>query len=257
MKTKKLLVANWKMNPESSVKAEQLFAGIKITASKLSKVQTVIAPPFVYLTQLANLYRGHRMLLAGQDMFWEKKGSFTGEISSSMLKDSGATHVIVGHSERRALGESSEDVNQKVLAAVQTGLIVILCIGETNRDHKNGTHLSFLTKQLEVALNDIPKIKLSKIVIAYEPIWAIGKSKEDALNPEELHETVLFIKKVLANLFGKNIALKVPILYGGSAEKGNTKALLTEGMVDGLLVGHASLSVKEFSDMLRIAQEVA
>lgn len=254
---KKLIVANWKMNPENSTKAHQLFMGIKQTASKLSKVQTIIAPPFVYLTGLSELYRGHRILFAGQDMFWEKKGSFTGEVSSSMLKDSGAECVIIGHSERRALGESNEEINKKVLAATGAGLTIILCIGESDRDHKNGTHLAFLTKQLESALMGVVKGKLSKIVIAYEPIWAIGKSKEDAMNGDELHETVLFIKKVIAKNFGKNFALKVPILYGGSVEKGNTKALLTEGMVDGLLVGHASLSASEFNEILRIAQEIA
>ncbi|MFC1730828.1 triose-phosphate isomerase [candidate division KSB1 bacterium] len=256
MKTKKLLVANWKMNPLSVKDARQLFIGIKQTASRLSNVQTVIAPPYLYIGELSKLYKGHRISLAGQDVFWEKEGSFTGEISNAMLKDSGATYVIVGHSERRALGESNEDVNQKVLAAVGSGLTVVLCIGESDRDHKNGTHLSFITEQLEVALKDVPKSKLSKIVIAYEPIWAIGKSEIDAMKGDELHETVLFIKKVIANLFGKKLALKIPILYGGSVEKGNTEMLLTDGMVDGLLVGHASLKAAEFSDILAIAQKV-
>ena len=254
---KKLIIANWKMNPESTEKAKQLFEGIKQTASKLSNVQTVIAPPYLYLRELRNLYKGHRIALAGQDVFWEKKGSFTGEISSAMLMDSGAQYVIVGHSERRLLGESDVDVNKKVLVAVQAGLTVVLCIGESERDHKGGTHLAFLTSQLEEALKDVSKSKLSKIIIAYEPIWAIGRSEIDAMGGDELHETVLFIKKVIANLFGKNIALRVPILYGGSAEKGNTKTLLTEGMVDGLLVGHASLKVTEFSEMLHIAQGVS
>lgn len=254
---KKLIIANWKMNPDKATSAKELFVGIKQTASKLSKVQTVIAPPFLYISELKKLYRGHRILFAGQDVFWEKKGSFTGEISSTMLVDSGASYVIVGHSERRAHGETDEDVNKKVLTAIQSGLTTVVCIGESDRDHKNGTHLAFLTSQLEAALRDVSKSKLTNIVIAYEPIWAIGKSKEDAMKPEELHETVLFIKKVVASIFGKSAAFKVPILYGGSVEKGNAGVLLTEGMVDGLLVGHASLSVREFSDILRIAQEVS
>lgn len=245
------------MNPKSFLKAKELFIGIKQTASKLSKVQTVIAPPFVYLKELRELYRGNRIAFSSQDIFWEKEGSFTGEISSAMIKDSGATYVIVGHSERRALGESNEEVNQKVLAALKSGLTVVLCIGESERDHKDGTHLSFLTQQLESALSGVSKSKLSKVVIAYEPIWAIGKNEEDAMKGSELYETVLFIKKVAANIFGKNLALKIPILYGGSVEKGNTKDLLTKGMVDGLLVGHASLYVKEFGEMLSIVQEVS
>lgn len=254
---KKFIIANWKMNPENLAEAKKLFLGIKQTASKLKNVQTVFAPPFVYLNELNKLYTGHRIELAGQDVFWEKKGSFTGEISSLMLKDSGATYIIVGHSERRALGESDIDVNRKILTVTKSGLITVLCIGESNRDHKNGTHLSFLTRQLEIALKDVSKNKLSKVIIAYEPIWAIGKDEEEAMKPEELYETVIFIKKVMVNIFGKNSALKVPILYGGSAKKGNTEALLTKGMVDGLLVGHASLKITEFSDMLRIAQKVS
>ncbi len=253
---KKIIIANWKMNPESATKAKELFIGVKQVASKLSNVKTVIATPFVYLSEISKLYRGHRIEFAAQDVFWEKRGSFTGEVSSAMLKDSGATHVIVGHSERRLLGEADVEVNQKVLASTQAGLTVILCIGESDRDHRDGTHLSFLTSQLESALKGISKNRLSKIIIAYEPIWAIGKSEADAMKGDELHETVLFIRKVLTGIFGKNLAFKVPILYGGSAGKSNTEVLLTEGMVDGLLVGHASLKIAEFSDMLKIAQKI-
>ncbi|NQV92995.1 triose-phosphate isomerase [Candidatus Kaiserbacteria bacterium] len=254
---KKIIVANWKMNPVNIAAAKKLFTGIKEIARNLSKVQTIIAPPAPYLSELTKLYKGHRILFSGQDIFWEEKGSFTGEISGTMLKDLGAACVIIGHSERRARGESNEDIHKKIQAVLQTGLTAILCIGESDRDHKDGTHLAFLTSQLESALGGISKGKLSKVVIAYEPIWAIGKSKDDAMKPEELHETVLFIKKVVTNSFGKSAAFKVPILYGGSVEKDNAGTLLTEGMVDGLLVGHASLSVREFGDILRSAQEVS
>lgn len=253
----RLIIANWKMNPGSIKDANQLLVGIKPTADKLSKVQTVIAPPFLYLTELGEIYPGRKIKFAAQDVFWEKKGSFTGEISSTMLKDLGVEYVIVGHSERRALGESNEDVNQKVLATVQSGLTAVVCVGESDRDHKNGTHLSFITEQIETALSDVPKNKISKIVIAYEPIWAIGKSGEDAMKPDELHGTVVLIRKIITNLFDKKLALKVPVLYGGSVEKGNTRALLTEGMVDGLLVGHASLSERDFSSLLLTAEEVS
>lgn len=253
---KKLIIANWKMNPSSIKDAKKLFIGIRQTASKLRNVQTVVAPPFLYLTELNKLYLGHRIKFAGQDVFWADKGSFTGEISSAMLKGVGATYVIIGHSERRALGENNEDVNKKVISVIRAGLTAILCIGESNRDHKDGTHLLFLTRQLESALDNVPKNKLSKIVVAYEPIWTIGKREEEAMRPEELHETVLFIKKTIVNLFGKKSALKVPILYGGSVERGNTEALFVEGMVDGLLIGHASLKVNEFNNILCIAQKV-
>ena len=253
---KKLIIANWKMNPESVLKAKELFLGIKKTARTLSNVQTVIAPPFVYLRELSLRYRGHRIAFSGQDMFWEKKGSFTGEISGAMLKDAGASYVIIGHSERRALGESDDMVHKKIKAALKASFIVVVCIGEKERDHQSGNHFSFLSAQLESALQGISKSTLQNVVIAYEPIWAIGKTQEEAMKAEELHETVLFIRKIIAQLFGKNNAFTVPILYGGSAEKGNTEALFTKGMVDGLLVGHASLKVNEFSDMLRIAHKI-
>lgn len=256
-KGEKIVIANWKMNPGSFAEAGQLFAEIKQTASKLSNVKTVIAPPFVYLGELNKSYLGHKIEFAGQDVFWERKGSFTGEISSAMLKDRGATYVIIGHSERRALGEGDEEVNKKVVAAIQADLTAVLCVGESDRDHKDGTYLSFLTSQLKSAFNGVSRGKLSRVIVAYEPIWAIGKSEEEAMKPEELHETVLFIKKVISGLFGKSFGLKVPILYGGSAEKGNTEVLLTKGMVDGLLVGHASLKASEFSSMLRIVQQVS
>lgn len=256
-KAKKLIVANWKMNPETYGKAEELFLEIKEAARPISKVDIVIAPPAIYLGELASLYSGSRIAFAGQDAFWEKKGAHTGEISLPMLKDSGATHVIVGHSERRARGESDEDVNKKVLAAVGAGSIVILCIGESDRDHRSGHHLEFLTKQISSALRGVPQNKLSRIVVAYEPIWAIGKSEEEAMQPAELHETVLIIKKNIAQLYGKAAALKMRILYGGSTGPKNTERLLAEGEVDGLLVGKASLSSKEFAEMLQIAQRIS
>jgi len=252
----KLIIANWKMNPESIAVAKKLFTEVKKTAGKLSNVKTVIAPPFLYIYELSKLYTGNKIEFASQDVFWEKKGSFTGEIGVSMLKNSGVKYVIVGHSERRALGDNDENINKKILASIQSGLAVILCVGEKNRDNKDGVHLSFLAKQLEGALKDVPQNKISKIIIAYEPIWAIGKNEKDAMKSYELHEMVIFIRKTMVNIFGKNSALKIPILYGGSVEIENTETLLTEGMADGLLVGHASLSAREFSDMLKIVQNI-
>ncbi|MEX0652131.1 MAG: triose-phosphate isomerase [Candidatus Paceibacterota bacterium] len=254
--SKKLIIANWKMNPLDLAHAKDLFIGVKETARTLSKVQTVIAPPFVYLSELSKLFSGHRIALSSQDVFWEKRGSFTGEVSPAMLKDIRVGYSIVGHSERRGLGESDEDVHKKIEAVTKEGITAIVCIGESDRDHTEGTHLAFLTAQIETAFRDVKKSSLSKIVVAYEPIWAIGKSEADAMKPHELHETVLFIKKILASLYGKQAGFKIPIVYGGSVEKNNTAVLLVEGMVDGLLVGHASLSVKEFTEIMRIAQKV-
>lgn len=250
---KRLIVANWKMHPTRFADAKKLFLAIKKTASTLQGVQTVIAPPSVFLARLSALYKGHRIAFSSQDTFWENEGSFTGEVGALMLKDSGATYVIVGHSERRALGDTNKRVEKKVLSACQAKLSVILCIGEPERNHNSGAHLDFLKEQITTALSGISQKELSNIIVAYEPIWAIGKSDEDAMKPHELHETVLFIKKVIAEKHGKSFAMKVPVLYGGSVESKNTQSLLTEGEVDGLLVGHASLEAKHFSEIITIA----
>ncbi|MBI2618077.1 triose-phosphate isomerase [Candidatus Kaiserbacteria bacterium] len=250
---KKLLIANWKMNPESIAEAKNLFMDVKKVASRLNGVETVIAPPYIFLAELRRLYTGKRVMFAGQDVFWEEKGAFTGEISPSMLKNIGVSYVIVGHSERRALGESDEIVNQKVLASARAGLRAVVCIGESTRDHTDGAHLIFLAGQVESALAGLGGKMLSRIAIAYEPIWAIGKSAEDAMRPFELHETVLLIRKTLARKYGKAHAMRVPVLYGGSVEKENTLSLLTDGAVNGFLVGHASLSGPKFNDILRVA----
>lgn len=250
---KRLLIANWKMNPESAAEARALFSAIKRIASTLRNVETVVAPPYVFLTELRHLYAGKRIAFAGQDVFWEEKGAFTGEISPSMLKDAGAKYVIVGHSERRALGESDETVNRKAVAAIHAGLKAVIAVGESDRDHAEGTHLTILARQVESALRNVSGKMLSRVLVTYEPIWAIGKSAEDAMDPEELHETVLLIRKTLARKYGKVSAMKLPILYGGSVERENAQSLLVDGKVNGFLIGHASLSAEEFGGILRIA----
>ncbi|MCW9054509.1 MAG: triose-phosphate isomerase [Candidatus Pacebacteria bacterium] len=251
---KKLIIANWKMNPQSAADAKRLFAEVKQMASKLAKVQTVIAPPSIYLPILSSLYRGHRILLSAQNMFWEEKGSYTGEVSPKMLKDIGATYVILGHSERRAQGEDDQAVNRKVLAALKAGITPVVCVGESDRDHREGTHLTFLRSQITKALKGVSERQLVRIVIAYEPIWAIGKGEGAAMQPDELHETVLFIRKIITELYKKQVAFRLPVIYGGSVEPGNVATLLAEGEVDGLLVGHASLSAKSFNEILKFAQ---
>lgn len=251
---KKLIVANWKMNPNSLSEAKKLFLGIKNKASKLRNVQTVVCPPFVFIPNLKKMFSGHRIALGGQNLFYEEKGSFTGEISPSQLKDSGATYVILGHSERRAMGETNEIVSDKIEIALKHGFNVIFCIGEGDRD-SHGQYLHFLREQITKALEKVKAKDLKNIVIAYEPIWAIGKTDDEAITPQKLHETTLFIKRVLIELYSKKFAMDIPVLYGGSVEKDNAEELLREGNVSGFLVGHASLEAKEFGEILEIANK--
>jgi triosephosphate isomerase (TIM) len=246
-KNKILIVANWKMNPETIEKAKEIFLGIKKTANNLKNTKVVICSPFVYLSDLEKLADA-KLILGAQDMFWEESGSFTGEISAGMLKKE--SYVILGHSERRDLGETDEMVSKKIISAIKADLKPILCVGEKERD-VHGDYLLFLQKQIINSLNKLPKRFLEKLIIAYEPIWAIGKSGEEAMKPTDIHETSLFIKKVLAEIYEPKIALTVPIIYGGSVSYKNAKDIITLGEVQGLLVGHESLKIESFSDLLK------
>ena len=250
-KNKKLIIANWKLNPETLKDAKKLFADIKKTASKTQKVQTVICPPSVYITELNKMYSGHRIEVGAQDVFWENKGSYTGELSPTVLKSVGAKYVIIGHSERRVLGESNADVNKKMIAALKAGLNVVLCIGESKRDSQ-ALYLKFLKEEIESALSGVPRNHLKNLIITYEPIWAIGKTEDDAVSPHQMHEMYIFIKKILTEIYTKNIAFSVPIIYGGSAEPDNVEKLLADGEIDGFLVGHASLKAGQFNEILKI-----
>jgi triosephosphate isomerase len=249
---KKIIIANWKMSPDSTKEAKKIFSGIKKVASKLRNVQTVVCPPFIYLTELQKIVSGHRCVLGTQDSFWEKKGSFTGEISPTMISNLKSEYVILGHSERRALGETDEVVNKKIKACLKENLKIVLCIGEKERDN-HGDYLSGIKEQIENSLAGISKSSLSKIIIAYEPLWAIGKNSQRPATPAESMEMSIFIKRVLADAFGKNNISKINILYGGSVDLKNAEVFLKEGGVNGLLVGRASLDDLKFGKILEKA----
>jgi len=248
-KVKALVVANWKMNPETVEKAKEIFKGTKTITRDLKNTKVVICPPFVYLSDLEKI-NDSNLLIGAQDMFWENAGSFTGEISPIMLKKEGESYVILGHSERRELGETEESISKKIISAIKVGLIPILCVGEKERD-VHGEYLHFLRKQIINSLGKLSKRFLSKIVIAYEPIWAIGKSEEEAMKPTDLHEMSIFIKKILVEVYGQTVAMTVPILYGGSVSHNNAKDILVHGQVQGLLVGRESLNPKKFGELLK------
>ncbi|PIT96894.1 triose-phosphate isomerase [Candidatus Campbellbacteria bacterium CG10_big_fil_rev_8_21_14_0_10_35_52] len=252
IKNKKLIVANWKMNPTTLAEAKKLFEGIKKTASKVRNTQTVICPPSVYLSELKKFYFGHKIAFGAQDVFWEKDGPYTGEQSPEMIKDIGAKYVIIGHSERRERGETNEMVNKKVIASLKEGLNVILCIGEKVRDLQ-ALYLKFLEEEIRSALLGAQKKNIHNLIIAYEPIWAIGKTADNAIFPHQMHEMYIFIKKIITGFYDKKLAFSVPILYGGSVESYNAELLLTQGEADGFLVGHNSLNSSKFGEILKIA----
>ncbi|MFC1801940.1 triose-phosphate isomerase [Patescibacteria group bacterium] len=254
-KDKSIVVANWKMNPQSFKEAKILFSGIKSVASKLVNIQTVICPPSVYLNEISKMYSGHRIAFGGQDCFWEEKGSFTGEVSSGMLKSSGANYVILGHSERRALGETDEQISKKVRSALDNKLKVVLCIGEKERD-EDGNYLDFLKNEIEASLSLVSKNGLSNLIIAYEPIWAVGNKSYETATPNDIHEITIFIKKVLSDIYGRKDAVSVKVVYGGSANYENVYEIMVGGNVDGILVGRESLNAESFNKIISVVNNI-
>ncbi len=241
-----LIIGNWKMNPQSTSLASKLGVELKKKVGGIKGVDIVIAPPAVYLDTLSRA-RGSRPLfmLGAQNVHHEKLGAYTGEVSLPMLMNLGVTHIILGHSERRRDGETDEMVQKKLGAAVKAGAIGVVCVGESERD-SGGHYLSLVESQIRRALAGLSKAKLGQVVIAYEPVWAIGKTASEAATPRDVGEMMLYVKKVLAPLGAE----KAVVLYGGSVEGANAKALMKEGGVGGFLVGHASADAKQFAALV-------
>lgn len=243
-----LVVANWKMNPRTLAEAKELFREIK----KLTRYGSfIVAPPAVYLSDLARLKGTSKIGFAAQDCSPEVLGAHTGEIAVSMLRSLGASYVLIGHSERRAKGESDLILRKKVAQTLKAGVQAIICVGERERD-VSGRYFTTVETQVREALKGVPAAKLAQIIIAYEPVWAISTSTSEAraATPEDAHEMVIFIRKILTDLYGRKNALKVKLLYGGSVDQKNVAALTEGAGADGFLVGGASLRPRDFMTIL-------
>jgi triosephosphate isomerase (TIM) len=235
----KLVVANWKLNPKNRDEAIKLAQAIEKTATDFRKVDIIVCPPFVFLQDVKNI--AVHVGLGGQNVYFQETGAYTGEIAPEMLKSIGVQYVIIGHSERRKyFKETDEDINKKVLRSLEEGLKVILCVGEHDRDPEGTFHL-FIKDQLQKALRKVPKKLAKNLIVAYEPVWAIGSGKPDT--PKDTREVAIYIRKVLHDLFGKPALENIRILYGGSVIPENTAMFLDDGHVDGLLVGGSSLNI--------------
>jgi len=256
MKTRKIVVANWKMNPVSVKEAKDLFSQIRRKALLLRKTLVIVAPPSVFISLFEPSRKNSKSFFLGaQNTSWQASGALTGEVSTGMLKDLGVSYVIVGHSERRILGETDAIVARKMASLFGERLTPILCIGERDRD-QHGDYLSVLANQIKNSLAGVSKRDIVNTIIAYEPIWAIGKTARDAMDSHKLHETTLFIRRTLTELYGRSIALVVPIIYGGSVEPANASDLIENGNVSGFLVGHASLSAKGFGEIIQAVESL-
>jgi triosephosphate isomerase len=242
---KPVIAANWKMNKKLDECQAFLDAFIPLVRNE-KNAEVVIAPPYTALAMAANLLKITDIRLASQNMYFEEKGAFTGEISPVMLKDAGCSHVILGHSERRSIfGETDELINKKIAAARNFGLDVIFCIGETLAEREAGKTFDVLKRQLHAGLKDIQP---DGIVVAYEPVWAIGTGKTaTTAEAQQAHE---FVRARLADLYG-NAAQKIRILYGGSVTPENIDTLMACPDVDGALVGGASLKADSFARIVR------
>ena len=251
MTRKKLIAGNWKMN-KTSADAVSLAHDIVVAVGTQSSVEVVVCPPFTALEGVARAIDGSLVKLGAQNMHFESSGAFTGEISAPMLRALFATHVILGHSERRTLfGETDELVNKKVLAALKNQLRPILCVGEVLAEREAGSTLKVVQTQAERALDGVSKELASSIVIAYEPVWAIGTGK--VATTEQAQEVHGFIRGLLTKLYGEAVAQRVRILYGGSMKPANAPDLLSQKDIDGGLIGGASLESRSFVELIRAA----
>jgi len=251
--TRKSFVAgNWKMNTDvhSSVKlAEGVVSGCK---DVVGNVDVAVCPPFVYLQQVGKALQSSHIALGSQDVYFEQKGAFTGEISSAMLKDVGCAYAICGHSERRhVIGETDELINKKVHAAILGGLLPILCVGELIEERKANKTAEVVTRQMKKGLAGLSAEKMSAVTIAYEPVWAIGTGL--TATPQQAQEVHALIRKLLAEMYDRKIAGEIRIQYGGSAKPDNAGELMAQEDVDGLLVGGASLKADDFVAIVKAA----
>jgi triosephosphate isomerase len=248
----KVIAGNWKLNKDVH-QTEELLAGLKSALSfDLKGVKVIVCPPFTSLETASRWTKGSPMCLGAQNMYHEDEGAFTGEISPRMLKSVGCEYVILGHSERRQIfGETDELINKKVKKAIASGLIPIVCVGETLDQREKNVTAQVVTTQARGVLKDISAEHIEKIIIAYEPVWAIGTGRN--ATPQQAEEVHLLIRTLLAELYTPTRAEKIIIQYGGSVKPDNAAELLWQPNVDGALVGGACLKADSFTAIIKAA----
>lgn len=241
---KPMIAGNWKMHLTRK-EAEDLASAIKKGLDPDLKHEVLLAPSFTNLETVKNIIFDSKILLSAQNMCWEEKGAFTGEVSPLQLKDIGCDYVIIGHSERRKIfGETDETLNKKIKSALKNNLKVIFCIGETLEERENNQTYRVLQTQIQNGLKEISKEDLSAIVIAYEPVWAIGTGK--TATPDQAEDAHIFVRKEISRLYDTNTSENIRILYGGSVKAENIDELMAKPNIDGALVGGESLKADKF-----------
>ncbi len=242
------IAGNWKMYKTRQA-AVELVTALKSLVQDVTEVEIAVAPPFTALQAVAEVIKGSNILLAGQNLFWEAEGAFTGEISPLMLKDVGCQYVIIGHSERRQyFGETNETVSKRIQAALRHGLRPICCVGETLAEREGNQTFAVIEQQIREGLATVADTDISQVVIAYEPVWAIGTGK--TATPAQANEVHGYIRELLKKQYGEK-ADQVRIQYGGSVKPDNVAALMAESDIDGALVGGASLTADSFARIVK------
>jgi len=247
-KRRPIIAGNWKMN-KTTVEAHDLASKLIPLIAEIKGRDIVLAPPFTALQSVAGVIKGTGIALSAQNLHWEDKGAFTGEISAEMLLDLGCKYVIIGHSERRQFfGENDETVNKKLRQALNKGLLPIVCVGETLKEREAGKANEVIERQVTGALKGVTAAEMQKVIIAYEPVWAIGTGK--TATPDQANEIHNFIRKKSEIVYGKEIAGALRIQYGGSVTPENVSTLMAMPDIDGALVGGASLKPESFAALV-------
>ena len=250
---KPFVAGNWKLNKDSRSSVELAKAAAQgASGTAGTEVDVAVIPPFVYLQSVVRVVSSTGVTVGAQDVYFESKGAFTGEISPGMLKDVGCIYVLCGHSERRhVIGETDELVGKKVTAAIGGGLLPILCVGELLEERDGGQMEQVVARQLKAGLAGLSADKMSAVIIAYEPVWAIGTGR--TATPQQAQEVHKLVRGLLAEMYDEELAQEVRILYGGSVKAANAAELMAQKDVDGLLVGGASLKADEFVNIIEAA----
>ncbi len=241
---KVIIAGNWKLN-KNIKEAVELVTELKAKSTKINKVDIVVCPVFTALSKVSDVLKGTNIGLGAQDLYWQDSGAFTGEVSAPLLKDAGCQYVIIGHSERRQFfAETNDTVNKKTKAALAHGLIPIVCVGENLDERESGKTFDVIKDHVENSIKGFTAEEMVKIIVAYEPVWAIGTGK--TATPAQAQEVHAFIRKLLEKMHNKTVAESVRIQYGGSVKAENAKELIGQPDIDGALVGGASLKADSF-----------
>jgi len=247
------VIGNWKMNPASLEDAKRIAKKTRSVAASLRHTEVVACPPFVFISAAASRKPAEHFSLGAQSVSIAEGGAHTGQVAAAMLKSLGVEYVITGHSEERAGGDSDDAVSKRIVRVLESGMTAVVCVGEKSRD-ESGAHFDFIRDQIKNTFADVPLNKARSIILAYEPIWAIGA--KEAMAPEQIYEMSIFVKKVFADVFGQESAMKLKVLYGGSVNFRNAAEIIGTGKVDGLLVGRESVNMPGFVELLKAVDRI-